>query len=126
MPPTAELLKKCGVAATATVEANLSSVSSMLQVCRGELAVHLAEGGMEGNVIVKSGTSLFLDGQGRTIKLERYRFIVQEGARLCLFNIALTDGLEGAITVGSDKSLVRNATLMVGWALFKTMQVLSP
>ena len=50
--------------------------------------------------------------------------MVQDRAKLCLFNMVVTDGAEGAIAVGSASSLVSNATVNVGWAVFRGMQVL--
>ena len=127
VPTTAELFEQCGMTASVTVEAKLSSVARLLQDHSGKLAVHLAAEqsviSLEADLVINSDTTLFLDGRGITVDLGMYRFVLQDTAKLCLFNIFMTDGLHGAIAVGSAGSPVSNATVNVGWAVFRSMKV---
>ena len=103
VPATTELLERCGMMTRVTVEANISTVTSLLQDYSGELAVRLTakqKATLEANLVVNGNTAFFLDGQGSIIQLGKYQFVVQEGARLCLFNVVLTDGVNGALVAG--------------------------
>ena len=80
------------------LEANLSSIASCLR--EGEVAVRL--GGlqtvMSESLVIKRGTFLFIDGRGSQIQLSNdAQFVVEDGGRLCLFNLALEGGSRAQI-----------------------------
>ena len=47
---------------------------------------------LTGDITIKTGSVLFLDGAGMTIRTAQNQFIVEAGAKLCLYNINLIDG----------------------------------
>ena len=76
------------------LEADITAVSAKLQELKGDLAVQLTpvseQSFLTAHFIVPAGARVFLDGAGRTVRLEGKQFYVKEGATLCLFNIHLT------------------------------------
>ena len=60
---------------------------------------------------MKRGVHLYLDGGGNTLKLGDSRFLVADGAQLCLYNMNLIDGSAddgSAIVVGDAASRAGN------------------
>ena len=47
---------------------------------------------LAGDITIKTGSALFLDGAGMTITTAQHQFFVEAGAKLCLYNINLIDG----------------------------------
>lgn len=54
------------------------------------------------DIVVKAGSVVFLDGQGRTLKTGAYQFRVEAGAKLCLYNLILVDGTKSAVHIANS------------------------
>ena len=50
------------------------------------------DGDLTQDIIIQTGTTVFFDGQGHTIKTGKHQIWVQDGAKLCMYNIRLVDG----------------------------------
>ena len=44
------------------------------------------------NLVFERDSTVFIDGRGHTIRTTDYHLIVEDGARLCLYNVNLIDG----------------------------------
>ena len=55
---------------------------------------------LQSDIVVPAGISVFLDGGGATVKTLRFQFRVENGARLCMYNLSLVEGTKSAIQVG--------------------------
>ena len=83
----------------------------------GEIAIQLPASSdateLEQDLIVPTGSSVFLDGQGRTIKTytqnARFWFHVMDGASLCLYNLKLVGPSEGRGVWGETHDGVRTS-----------------
>ena len=109
----------------------------MLTRCvAGALAEELARGGafrlgagqavlnMTENLVVKTGTTLFFDGGGRTLRTGQFGFLVEANAKLCLYNTHLIDGMTSAVEVGRDSAAQADGAVVdMGWTTVSGMDI---
>ena len=71
---------------------------------------------LQSDIVIPAGISVFLDGSGATVKTLEFQFRVENGARLCMYNLNFIDGTKSAIRVGEF------TTLDMAWVTISNMR----
>ena len=100
-PPTNDLQKRCNL--TGEVElVDISLLARQIRDAQHDVAFRLAPvlADLQSDIVIPAGISVFLDGGGATVKTLGFQFRVENGARLCMYNLSLVEGTKSAIQVG--------------------------
>ena len=76
------------LASTGTLDSKLAQ-GGLLAL---QLSASSNESVLMADMTIKTGSVVFLNGAGRTIKMADRQFVVEKGGRLCMYNLNLIDG----------------------------------
>ena len=81
---------------------DISLLGRQLRDAQHDVAFRLAPvlADLQSDIVIPAGISVFLDGGGATVKTLGFQFRVENGARLCMYNLSLVEGTKSAIQVG--------------------------
>ena len=101
-------------------ELDISLLAVKIRGVQHDVAIRLAlassTASLQSDIVIKAGTSVFLDGQDGTLRTGKFSFIVEDGARLCLYRLNLINGVKNAILVGKEDASEQNSTVLdVAW-----------
>ena len=100
-PPINDLQKRCNLTGEVKL-VDISLLARQLRDVQRDVAFRLAPvlADLQSDIVIPAGISVFLDGGGATVKTLGFQFRVEDGARLCMYNMSLVEGTESAIQVG--------------------------